>query len=244
MATTKYLDKAGLQKFYELIDAKYVATNELNEDKGIAWAVSNQDDVTNNSADPVYKAEVKLGTGLEFDDDGAITAEGLSAATDTKLGTIKTFVNTYDEDDNPTGNNVGIQMVASDPDNAPTVLDRATIVGVEAIINKGAASGYCPLDANSLVPVEYLPSYVDDTKEGYMDEENGKFYSDRTVDDTDPDNVEITYDTDDEIEGETDKIYVDIATSKVYRWSGSVFVEITSGPVSPIPDSEIEALFA
>lgn len=237
----KLLSYEGLQAFYDLLNEKFIDTTEVNEDKGLTWAVTNQDDV-DTGADPIYKAEVKLGDGLEFDDDGNITAAGLSPATDTKLGTIKTYVDTYDEDDNPTGNNVGIEMVASDPDNAPTVLDRAKIVGVEAVINKGQANGYASLDANGLVPAEQLPSFVDDVIEGYYNENEGKFYESFTA--GDPEADPATDDTyEDEIEGETGKIYVDVATGASYRYSGSVFVEISSGSFDIITTAEIEALF-
>lgn len=77
----------------------------------------------------------------------------------------------------------------------------------------GVANGIAPLDASSLVDEQYLPSYVDDVIEGYYYE--GDFYSD--AEHTTP------------IIGETGKIYIDLTESKSYRWSGSIFVEITSG---------------
>lgn len=263
MATTKYLDQNGLAKFYELIDEKYIATNELNGDKGLAWAVSNQaaiDAATEAGTTPpdaVYKEEVKLGEGMEFDQTGAITASGLSAATDVKLGTIKTWVDTYDENNNPTGTDIGTTMVASDPVGAPTVLDRIQLVGVQGTREKGKADGYCPLDENALVPTEYLPSYVDDIIEGYYraaDDEASPavkdgFFKTRTGAGTDLDpyvyNDEYTADNiDKDMLAQTGKIYLDIDTKNTYRWSGSAWVEIASGPVSPIPDAFIEGLFA
>ena len=81
---------------------------------------------------------------------------------------------------------------------------------------KGAALGVAELDANGLVPSTQLPSYVDDVIEGYYNANDGKFYE------------ESTYVT--EIVGETGKIYVDLATDKQYRWSGSMFVPITNSP--------------
>jgi hypothetical protein len=80
---------------------------------------------------------------------------------------------------------------------------------VNAIITalKGAISGLCPLDAGSLVASAYLPSYVDDVLE----------YA----------NLAGFPGT-----GTTGKIYVDLATNRTYRWSGSVYVEISSSPGS------------
>lgn len=65
------------------------------------------------------------------------------------------------------------------------------------------------------VPSSQLPSYVDDVVEGYYNPLDGKFYK------------ESTYET--EIEGERDKIYIDLTTDKSYRWSGSAFV-VTNDP--------------
>jgi len=67
---------------------------------------------------------------------------------------------------------------------------------------KGAANGVATLDGSGLVPSSQLPSYVDDVLE----------YADfATFPGT----------------GETGKIYVDIAESDVYRWSGSAYVKVS-----------------
>lgn len=88
----------------------------------------------------------------------------------------------------------------------------ASDVGAIASTLKGAASGVAELDANGKVPSSQLPSYVDDTVEGYL--YNSKFYK------------ESAHTT--QITGETGKIYVDLSTNKTYRWSGSAFVEISA----------------
>lgn len=62
------------------------------------------------------------------------------------------------------------------------------------------------------VPASELPSYVDDVIEGYY--YNGAFYTD--VAHTDP------------ITGEQGKIYIDLSTETCFRWSGSVYVQISS----------------
>lgn len=72
---------------------------------------------------------------------------------------------------------------------------------------KGAANGYASLDASGLVPSSQLPSYVDDVLE----------YA----------NLAAFPAT-----GESGKIYVAIDTSKAYRWSGSIYVEIQAAPGS------------
>ena len=87
----------------------------------------------------------------------------------------------------------------------------------------GENDGVAPLDANGLIPAEYLPSYVDDVIEGYYDVNNtqstangGKFYTD------------ALFTAANAITAETGKIYVDLNTNKSYRWGGSVFVEIST----------------
>lgn len=69
--------------------------------------------------------------------------------------------------------------------------------------NKGAANGYAPLDGSSLVPSANLPSYVDDVLE----------FADLV-------SFPAT--------GESGKIYIDSATNKQYRWSGTDYAEISS----------------
>lgn len=77
---------------------------------------------------------------------------------------------------------------------------------------KGTANGVAELDADGKVPSTQLPSYVDDVIEGYLNA--GKFYK------------ESSHTT--EITAESGKIYVDSATNKTYRWSGTAYVEISA----------------
>ena len=79
-------------------------------------------------------------------------------------------------------------------------LNAATYV---PLTQKGVANGVATLDANGLVPSAQLPSYVDDVLEFAA-----------------LDNFPET--------GETGKIYVDQATGKIYRWSGSAYINISS----------------
>ena len=72
----------------------------------------------------------------------------------------------------------------------------------ENVANKGVPNGYASLDGSGLVPSSQLPSYVDDVLE----------YN----------NLASFPGT-----GTSGKIYVDIATGKIYRWSGSTYVEIS-----------------
>lgn len=71
----------------------------------------------------------------------------------------------------------------------------------------GALSGVAPLDSSGLVPSEYLPSYVDDVLE-FADEAS----------------LPAT--------GESGKLYVTLDTGGVFRWSGSMYVDVGGGASS------------
>lgn len=101
-----------------------------------------------------------------------------------------------------------INGVAFDGTADITVEDATKIPTTE----KGVANGVATLGADGKVPSEQLPSYVDDVIEGYYNE--GKFYKE----------TEHT----NEIAGEQGKIYTDLHTEKIYRWSGTTFVSISN----------------
>lgn len=84
----------------------------------------------------------------------------------------------------------------------------------------GAANGIAPLGVDSKVPAAYLPSYVDDVEE----------YANLA-------SFPVT--------GESGKIYIDLATNKTYRWTGSVYVEISASPGSSdsVPEGSINLYF-
>lgn len=85
-------------------------------------------------------------------------------------------------------------------------------VGAIPATEKGANNGVAELDETGKVPSSQLPSYVDDVIEGYY--YNSNFYK------------ESAHTT--QITGETGKIYVDLATNKTYRWSGTAYTEISA----------------
>jgi hypothetical protein len=91
----------------------------------------------------------------------------------------------------------------------PTSLAGYGITDAIPLTQKGAVNGVATLDAAGLVPTSQLPSYVDDILE----------YATYSVFPT---------------TGELGKIYIDLSTNKTYRWSGSVYVYITSGAVDSV----------
>ena len=76
---------------------------------------------------------------------------------------------------------------------------------------KGAVNGVAELNEAGKVPSSQLPSYMDDVIEGYY--YNNKFYE------------ESTHTT--EITAEKGKIYVDLSTERTYRYSGSLYIEVS-----------------
>ena len=77
-----------------------------------------------------------------------------------------------------------------------------TLDGKISSSEKGVANGVATLDSSGFIPTSQLPSYVDDVLE---------FTSLATF----------------PITGEVAKIYVAIDTNKIYRWSGSGYIEIS-----------------
>lgn len=73
----------------------------------------------------------------------------------------------------------------------------------ENTANKGIANGYAPLGSDSKVDSAYLPAYVDEVLE----------YANLA-------SFPVT--------GATDKIYIALDTNKVYRWSGSTYIEVAA----------------
>lgn len=76
---------------------------------------------------------------------------------------------------------------------------------------KGAVNGVAELNEAGKVPSSQLPSYIDGVVEGYY--YNNKFYE------------EAAHTT--EITAEKGKIYVDLSTEKTYRYSGSLYIEVS-----------------
>ena len=76
---------------------------------------------------------------------------------------------------------------------------------------KGSVNGVAELNEAGKVPSSQLPSYIDDVVEGYY--YNNKFYE------------EAAHTT--EITAEKGKIYVDLSTEKTYRYSGSLYIEVS-----------------
>lgn len=87
----------------------------------------------------------------------------------------------------------------------------------ENIANKGKANGYASLGGDGKVPADQLPSYVDDVSE-FASKSN--FPS----------------------KGEKGKIYVDLSTENIYRWSGSAYVEISPSLITQADIKKLQGI--
>ena len=183
------------------IDAEYLLNQLKNLDKNIL--------------ETKYVQEKDVKDTYTATDENPISGKGVSAV-----------VNTLQQDINGKSN-IGHKHTKSEITDFPTSMPPTAHTHddryyTESEINtklnsklntslKGSANGLAELDANGKVPSSQLPSFVDDIIEGYLS--GGKFYK------------ESAHTT--EITGETGKIYIDLATNKTYRWSGSAFVVVS-----------------
>lgn len=87
----------------------------------------------------------------------------------------------------------------------------------ENAANKGKANGYASLGGDGKVPADQLPSYVDDVSE----------FASKT-------NFPST--------GEKGKIYVDLSTENIYRWSGSAYVEISPSLITQADIKKLQGI--
>lgn len=132
------------------------------------------------------------------------------------------MVNNGQPADQDTFNNAFVSKTASAGNDVTGIVSMSNgssggaISNVQAEINakidlteKGSPNGVAELDGSGRVPPTQLPSYVDDVLE-YAD--LASFPN----------------------PGETGKIYVALDTNKTYRWSGSVYIEISQSPVMSV----------
>lgn len=87
----------------------------------------------------------------------------------------------------------------------------------ENAANKGKANGYASLGGDGKVPADQLPSYVDDVLE---------FASKSNFPST----------------GEKGKIYVDLSTENIYRWSGTTYTEISPSLITQADIKKLQGI--
>lgn len=99
---------------------------------------------------------------------------------------------------------------AVNANHAITKLQTETLLTAkQSTSEKNQANGYCGLDATGKVPSANLPSYVDDV-------------------------LEFANLASFPVTGTAGLIYVALDTNKIFRWSGSVYIEISSNAVNSV----------
>ena len=204
----------GVNNYNELVDTPItnLTTNTLLSNAGIYKIIGSGVTVTVNTQSITGDE-----TLIIYDGTNATIIKANSIYRITSTGSVINYVEanspitgatkpkvTYDSKGLVTG---GADLQASDIPDLSSLYIAATL--------KGANNGVAELGADGKVPSTQLPSYVDDVIEGYY--YNNKFYK------------ESTHTT--EITGETGKIYVDLATNKSYRWSGTTYTEIAQANI-------------
>lgn len=179
---------------------------------------------------------------------------GLTSADVTKWNNAITFLNDYYITGFSLVTRDGVQYLAigvADNDDAyvPTADGLNTLmIRMDTYLSAkvdtsavGAASGVCPLDANSKIDSQYLPSYVDDVIEAYA--RSGQTALSSTW-------LATGSATGTVITPEAGKIYIlmadsgDYAANTQFRWSGTTYVKMADGGVSSITNSEIDTIVA
>ena len=216
----KYLDSNGVLYLWQKLKGFFV---KQEEGKGLSTneftteektKLSNLENYTLPKASSTELGGVKIGAGLTISDEGTLSATGGGEADSVNWANVIDKPEWVNSTTKPT--------YTIDEVDTETVTVRTSQLGV--------AGGVATLDSEGLVPSSQLPSYVDDVVEGYYNEADGKFYTDNS------------YAT--AIEGESNKIYVDLGTNISYRYGGTTYVKITSSDMSPITNSEIDTIIA
>lgn len=104
---------------------------------------------------------------------------------------------------------------------------------------KGTANGVCPLNANAVIDSQYLPSFVDDVVESYPRSGQTELSSTWLATGSASGTV---------ITPQTGVIYLlmtdteNYAANTQFRWSGTAYVKLNDGGVSPITNAEINTI--
>ena len=203
---TIYIDSiGGSNKLYRWDGFKYV---EVSDSDNVTEAIDNHIKDFNN---PHKVTAEQIGLGNV--DNTADIDKPISTAVQEALDTVNTKVTEHTENkENPhgvTAEQIGLGNVDNTADldkpisNATqTEIDRIDSE-IEDINNKfGAEGGFATLDKDGKIPVDQLPSMVDDV--------------------IDVDSIEHLPTT-----GESGKIYITKDTNLIYRWNGVKYVEVS-----------------
>lgn len=171
---------------------------------GVISAMNNVSGTSFRAAAGIPNSVDSSTVGFAFGTDGDTGLFSPIVTAGSANGVVSIFANNV-EVERWTQNNVTLYKpltLSADPTIALQAATKQYADTKIAAIEKGAANGVATLGADSKVPSSQLPSYVDDVLE------YANLASFPTT-------------------GETAKIYVTLDTNKIYRWSGSAYIEIS-----------------
>lgn len=253
-----YLDKTGLAlvwaKIKELmtgkvdkVDGKGLSTNDYTTDEktklaGVATGaqVNVLEGIQKNgeTITPVNKiANISIPTKTSdiTNDSGYITNSDVpNGFGNVKVGTTTIEADAKKDTLNFVAGSDKVTITANASNDTITI----DATGAVSISDIGVANGICPLNSNSVIDSQYLPSFVDDIVEAYA--RSGATALSANWLSTTASGSALT--------PETGKIYVLMANSGDYvantqfRWSGTAYVKLNDGGVSPITNEEINTI--
>ena len=187
-------------KIYVAIDTNY--TYRWGGSSYVSIAIAGSGAVTSVNSKTGIVTLTKADIGLSNVDNTSDVNKPISAATQTALDGKAALSHTHTF----TKADVGLNLVDNTSD-ASKPISTATQTALNAKVNTsalGVASGVATLDATGKVPSSQLPSYVDDV-------------------------LEFANTTAFPATGSSGIIYVAQDTNSIYRWSGSAYVNLSSG---------------
>jgi len=190
------------------VDGRTGAVVLAKADVGLG-SVDNTADAAKSVLSAAKLATARTINGVAFDGTANITVADSTKEPTITAGTTSQYFRGDKTFQTLDKSAVGLSNVdnTADVDKPVSTATQTALNAKEATANRNVANGYAGLDASGLVPATLLPSYVDDVLE-YVNLAGFP------------------------VSGETGKIYVDKATSKIFRWSGSTYVEISPSPGS------------
>ena len=200
---------AGVNQVQHMVETLGLFSNPVKHEMDLRIRQASQLDLTNhvtNTSNP--HSVTKTQVGLSNVDNTSDLNKPISTATQTALNGKQDSLGFTPEDvaNKSTNTALGTSDTLYPTQNAvKSYVDSGLSTKISSS-EKGVANGVAPLNASTKIDATYLPSYVDDVVE----------YA----------NLAAFPPT-----GETGKIYVALDTNLTYRWSGSVYVEISPAPV-------------
>lgn len=200
---------AAINSVQYMVETLGVFSDPVKHEMDLRIRQASQLDLTNHVANTSNPHSVtKTQVGLGNVDNTSDLDKPISTATQTALNGKQDALGFTPENvaNKSTDTSLGVSDTLYPTQNAvKSYVDSGLSTKINST-EKGAANGVVPLNSSTKIDAVYLPSYVDDVEE-YV---NLAAFP---------------------LTGETGKIYIALDTNLCYRWSGSVYVEISPAPV-------------